>query len=131
MPSTPSIHKYEKNYLELLSRQPGELTDLEKHIRIDKLSCLDAKLECATKLVSCRWFIALSILINGFYLDWEPRLAISDEFTAVSFKQLLLLTDGEVESKDLMPYILDRMKLINYLEKNYEREGQTGKGAGG
>jgi hypothetical protein len=109
-------HRYQIFYDSLLEKQPEHLSSLDKHIRIDILSCLDMKIDASVnKEVNCRWFVALSVILNNIYIKELPEIVSLNEFKVIAYKQLGLITLGESTASEILAYIKDRKQLIDYL----------------
>lgn len=120
------IHIYEKSYDRLYREQPEHLDYLAKHLRIDKLSCLDMQLnmpdECI-KATHLTWFYALCTILNQVYLQSHPEICRMECFREITSIQLKQYLDREVSVelllKELKQYILNRKRLITYLRGDY------------
>lgn len=119
------MHVYETDYLRLLNKCKGN--DLERHISLDKVACIDMHIHLITEdnlesnnFYGLRiWYYALSIMITQYYLMMVPGINESETFKTVTYAQLKALSVNPTRN-EIEDYIENRKQLIREIEL-YER----------
>jgi hypothetical protein len=108
-------HIYHRKFLELLSKQPKDLSELEKLQRIDRLSCYEA--ESLTRLMNPTWLYMLGIIISFYYTELLPEVVETEAFKKTA-KALALRYKDSVRYNLSPEYSRDF--LLSYLENRKE-----------
>lgn len=118
------MHVYESDLRSLYERQPDNLTHLERLLRIDRLSCIDAeiKLELNSQ-TDVEWFYVLSTLLTALY---DPEVLktfehIKDIVRGHAERYTSSIRDGSAlnDTQETLQYIQYRQQLIQHVRLNH------------